>query len=275
MNINNDNYEAYLLDYMDGNLSPDAIRQLKAFVAAQGLDWDELTEELPRLEAPAVTFGGKESLKKQRAVVPLYVKVASAAAAAGLLLTFTLWPEKQLPKVEPIAQLKPIEANQIETSSELTVLPVSPIRFMEPRVIITKTKEKPIVPEKVETPLLAELPTKNATTIPTDLPLVAFDKPDFDLLAYQMNTDLAFALMEETGIDYFEDREQDLSLIGKAIFWMTRGQHTSFGSLIGSGLHKAKQNLSDAATDFALATYQHADERFEETKERWEEKHGE
>ena len=48
-NITIDNYEAYLLDYMEGNLSPDEAEQLKAFVAAQGLDWNELTEELPHL----------------------------------------------------------------------------------------------------------------------------------------------------------------------------------------------------------------------------------
>ena len=54
-----DNYEAYLLDYMEGNLSPDEAEQLKAFVAAQGLDWDELTEELPHLEAPQIASSGK------------------------------------------------------------------------------------------------------------------------------------------------------------------------------------------------------------------------
>ena len=37
-NINIDNYEAYLLDYLEGNLSPDKAEQLKAFVVAQGLD---------------------------------------------------------------------------------------------------------------------------------------------------------------------------------------------------------------------------------------------
>ena len=39
MNITIDNYEAYLLDYMDGQLNPEKTLQLKQFVAAQGLDW--------------------------------------------------------------------------------------------------------------------------------------------------------------------------------------------------------------------------------------------
>ena len=110
MNITTDNYEAYLIDYLDGNLSDDETEQLKQFVAAQGLDWAELTEGLPQVTAPAITYNGKESLKKKSTVIPLYVKIASAAAAAGLLLTIGLWPEKSLPKVEPIAELKPIHS---------------------------------------------------------------------------------------------------------------------------------------------------------------------
>ena len=47
MNITIDNYEAYLIDYLDGNLNEDETRQLQQFVAAQGLDWAELTEGLP------------------------------------------------------------------------------------------------------------------------------------------------------------------------------------------------------------------------------------
>ena len=44
-NITTDNYEAYLLDYMEGNLNADETKQLKAFVATQGLDWNELTAD--------------------------------------------------------------------------------------------------------------------------------------------------------------------------------------------------------------------------------------
>ena len=105
MNINTDNYEAYLLDYMEGNLSPEEAVELQAFVEAQGLDWSELTEELPRLEAPQIEFEDKERLKKQRAIVPLYVKIASAAAAAGLLLTVSLWPEKSSKRFAPICAM--------------------------------------------------------------------------------------------------------------------------------------------------------------------------
>ena len=265
-NITTDNYEAYLLDYMEGNLSPDETEQLKAFVAARGLDWSELTEDLPRLEAPQIEFEDKERLKKQRAVVPLYVKIASAAAAAGLLLTVGLWPEKQLPKTEPIADLKPIAATRIEMPFDLKTLPIRTNHFVNSQVVV---KEKPVVAERVEIPLLAQLEPQKPQSLPVQN---AFNEPDFYLLAYKMNTDLAFVQMDGNSFpDDIED-ERNPSLIGKGLLWLTQGRHDSFASLIGAGLHKAKQDLTEAATDMALAAYYRADERFEEAKEYWGEK---
>ena len=134
MNITTDNYEAYLIDYLDGNLSADETEQLKQFVAAQGLDWAELTEGLPQVTAPAITYNGKESLKKKGAVIPLYVKIASAAAAAGLLLTIGLWPEKSLPKVEPIAELQAIQPHLTITEDPFRIVPKRAIPFNESQV---------------------------------------------------------------------------------------------------------------------------------------------
>ena len=293
-NITTDNYEAYLLDYMEGNLSPDETKQLKAFVAAQGLDWNELTAPLPYLEAPQVAYEDKERLKQsplslskgskgskgrtKHTVVPLYVKIASAAAAAGLLLTVSLWPEKSMPKVEPIAELKPILPGRLITASETTTtLPPRTIQFVQPHVV---KKEKPTVSENVaeaiseraETPLIAQLEPQKAQTLPTS---TTFNEPDFDLVAYCMDTHLALAQIEASRFDdflYDEEYDRELSLIGRGLLWLTNGRHDSFASLIGAGVSKAKQDLSEAATDMALAAYSNFNEQFEETKERWEEK---
>lgn len=261
-NINTDNYEAYLLNYMEGNLGPDETEQLKGFVVAQGLDWNELTEELPHLEAPQIEFEDKERLKKKGALVPLYVKIASAAAAAGLLLTVTLWPEKQLPKVEPVAELKPILPEQLITSSETSPLPQKTIQLVPKHTI---AKAKPVVQERVEMPLLDELKPIKVEALSND------KEPDFELLAYRMPTDFAFAQFDESR---FEDEyeEHDLSLIGKGISLLTNGRHDSFGSIILSGLHTAKEEVNLAATGLALTAYYRADERFEEAKERWQDK---
>ena len=279
-NITIDNYEAFLLDYMEGNLSPDEAVQLKTFVAAQGMDWDELTEELPHLEAPAVTYQGKENLKKKGTIVPLYVKIASAAAAAGLLLTVTLWPEKSMPRVEPIANLKPIEVSKINTNEPIVLLPRRATESINP---LPRTgirgddlrSEGHLTSKRTAMPLLAELPTKTATALQIDLPWTNFDEPDFDLMAYRMNTELA--MMSFDGNEFSDDAEEerDLSLIGKGIYLLTDGRHDSFASIILSGLHTAKEEVNLAATDFALTAYYRADERFEEVKENWQDKRGE
>ena len=279
-NITIDNYEAYLLDYMEGNLSPDEAEQLKAFVAAQGMDWDELTEELPHLEAPAVTYQGKENLKKKGTIVPLYVKIASAAAAAGLLLTVTLWPEKSMPRVEPIANLKPIEVSKIKTNEPIALLPRRATESINP---LPRTgirgddlrSEGHLTSEKTAMPLLAELPTKTATALQIDLPWTNFDEPDFDLMAYRMNTELAMMSFDGNEFSVDAEEERDLSLIGKGIYLLTDGRHNSFASIISTGLSTAKKELNLAATDIALTAYYRADERFEEAKENWQDKRGE
>ena len=275
-NITTDNYEAYLLDYMEGNLSPDEAEQLKAFVATQGMDWDELTEELPHLEAPQIAFEEKEKMKKKATVVPLYVKIASVAAAAGLLLTVTLWPEKSMQKTETIAELKPILPDRLITASETTTLPPRTFRFAQPQVV---KKERPTISEtiskRVEMPLVAQLESQKAPILPTSS---TASEPDFDLLAFRMNTNLALALINEYDFNSFskdEEFDREPSLISKGLLWLTNGRHDSFASIIASGLTTAKKELDLAATDFALTAYNRADESIEEAKEYWEEKRGE
>ncbi len=297
-NITIDNYEAYLLDYMEGNLSPEMTAELKAFIATQGLDWDELTEELPHLEAPQIVYEGKEKLKNpepvegskgrssnnKRTIIPLYVKIASAAAAAGLLLTVTLWPEKSIPKAESIADLKPIEISRIDTHEPMALLPRRAIESIDPLprtnfrgddMFSEGQNNGRIAAERETMPLLAELPTKNITSLQTDLPLANFDEPNFDLLAWRMNSNLAYTQYEANAFSDEVEDERELSLIGKAIFKLTDGRHDSFASLISSSLTTAKKEISIAATDMALSAYHRADEHFEEAKERWEEKLGE
>ena len=284
--ITTDNYEAYLQDYMEGNLSPDEAEQLKAFVAAQGLDWEELTEELPHLEAPQIAYEGKESLKQRplspyvsrslspskgrnnTKIIPLYVKIASVAAAAGLLLTISLWPDKSMPKVEPVAELKPVLQQRLITANETTSLPPRTIRFAQPRV---SKKAKPIVSERQEVPLVAQLETQKPQFLPT---LSIFEEPDFDFINYRMNTNLALAQIDEYSAEDEID-ERDLSLIERGIYRLTEGRHDSFEDLIFAGLTTAKKELTLAATDIALTAYNRADERFEEAKERLEDKWGE
>lgn len=275
-NINIDNYEAYLLDYLEGNLGPDEAEQLKAIVAAQGLDWNELTEELPHLEAPQIEFEGKERLKKKGAIVPLYAKIASAAAAAGLLLTVTLWPDKSMPKMEPVAELKPILPTRLITSEEVQTIPPRTVSFVatQNKMAQNKVKKQPIA-VRTETTLLADLQPMRAEGTPIALTATHAYEPDFDLIAYQMDANLAFAQYNESVFSDDTEDERDLSLIGRGLLRLTNGRHDSFGSIISSGIITAKKEIGLAATDMALTAYHRADERFEDAKQRWQEKRGE
>lgn len=287
-NIYSDNYEAFLLDYLEGNLGPDETAQLKAFVAAQGLDWEELTEELPHLTAPELVYQDKDNLK-QRALslskgrplnaIPLYAKIASAAAAAGLLLTIGLWPEKSMPTIEPVAELKPIEAH-------LTVDETTPRLVPRRTVRMVATPSTPIVEDnvvnqqafaqshnaspKVEniTSLSPLKPQSVSTPNTADDLLVS----DFTLLRYNMEARQAFAYLPES-LSY--EKEMPSTLIGKGIYWMSEGRLCSLGDLINEGLHLAKQEVVRATTEAALTAYYRAEEQIEETREYWQEKYGE
>ena len=266
-NINTDNYEAYLLDYLEGNLSPDEAEQLKAFVAAQGLDWDELTEELPHLEAPQITYEGKESLKKKATIVPLYVKIASAAAAAGLLLTVSLWPEKSMPKIEPVAELKPILPTRLITSDENLTLPPRTVSFVAPHQTKVTKQTKAV---RNETALLADLQPLNAEGTTIALTTTYSVEPQFDLIAYPMNDDLAYSTYDEN--EYVDDTEDEdeLSLIEKGFLKITDGKYESIGSMIHEGIQLAKEEINLAAADFAMTAYYRAEDQIEEVKEHWE-----
>ena len=185
--------------------------------------------------------------------------------------------------MEPIANLKPIEVSRIVTHEPTNLLPRRAIERMDslPRTGLRgddmpseSQNNRRNVAEREAMPLLAELPTKTITALQTDLPLSNFDAPDFDFLAWHMNTDLALAQIDDYSADDEID-ERDLSFIERGIYRLTEGRHDSIEDLIFSGLTTAKKELTLAATDFALTTYHQVDERFEEAKEQWEEKLGE
>ena len=270
MNITTDNYEAYLLDYMEGNLGPDETQQLQAFVAAQGLDWDELTEDLPKLEAPQITFEGKDHLKKKHAVVPLYVKIASVAAVAGLLLTIGLWPDKSASDAELITGLSPIPAQSFVITADTMKLTERHFQFVVPQKVVSTNT---VAFEKKDYPMLAELkPIRSSETQVVHL-LPVDEEPDFALLTQRINSDLASILFAIEGDETFDDEEESLSLISLGLLRLTNGRHDNFASLIGAGVRKAQQDLTEVATDVALSAYYQAEERVEEMREQREEKH--
>ena len=289
MNITTNNYEAYLIDYLDGNLSSEETEQLKQFVAAQGLNWDKLTEDLPHLEAPQMVYQNKSELRSlspyksrslslskgrpNRTIIPLYIKIASAAAAAGLLLTVSLWPEKSLPKVDPIAELKPVTAHLTITEEPLRIVPRRAIPFTEGQETTIKTKKETkneFIRTEVETiAVLSSVKTQEIASFDnTDFALAT----DIELLRYQLETEQVLARL---ALEPDYEEEMPTSWIGKGIYRMTEGRCGSIGSLINAGLHIAKKEVVKTTTDMAMMAYERADEHFQEAKEQRKEKDGE
>ena len=237
MNINIDNYEAYLLDYLDGNLNAEEMAQLKAFVEAQGLDWTELTEEMPQLTAPAVVFENKETLKHKPKVIPMFVKIASAAAAVALLFVLVWKPGSRLRDLEMTAELKPIGAQEVV--EEPMLLAESQARFIVPKQTkpVPKQSQDPKVSvstrasEMVEVPLLAELQPKGVSSLSSQFfpsVLMASDISEPEFMAYQQPD--------------MDDRE--LSLLRRGFLVMTDGQFDSFGGMLKESWRSVKVELA-------------------------------
>lgn len=68
MKINKNNYEAYLIDHFDGNLSPELEEALYAFVLAHPELEINLEDTLPSLNAERFSFEEKLSLKRSEAL---------------------------------------------------------------------------------------------------------------------------------------------------------------------------------------------------------------
>lgn len=268
MNINIDNYEAYLLDYQEGNLNSDETQQLRQFIAAQGLDWDELTEELPHLQASFDTYPDKENLKKRAVTIPLFVKIATLAAAVALLFIVFWKHDETLPKQEMIAELKPIAASVLEAETRSFVAPKK--RSYQVKNQIVNPKKAETKTERIEMPILAELPPLPAPELELGAHAYKEIQPNVPLPLYFLNEYYAFEDPHENEED--DDYEHRPSLIDKGIIWLSDGRYDSFGNLINSALHQAKKEVVKTTTKVAMTAYYKADYEIEEAKERWQEK---
>ena len=133
MKTNLENYEERFVDYMEGQLSPDEMREVETFVAHHPeLEEDFNLFRMSKLEPdPKVIFEKKETLVHDSTtrgkVIPLFVRIVSAAAVVAVLFgvgwRLLRHGQEPLPTEQPlIANLPPIRATAVESPSQAQVL---------------------------------------------------------------------------------------------------------------------------------------------------------
>ena len=211
------------------------------------MNTDPNIEDYPRLVPPEVVYEGKAALKKP-VVIPLYVKIASAAAAVALLAGL-FWRQSVMPKQPLMAEMTAIKATGV-VNTESPLLAQSDARFTLPK---TQTRTK----TRTETKTKPQPQTQTQTTKPNTVvretlsPIAALNPQTATLLSKEDDP----AYLALSGLKDYEpmallnaaqDTEEDLSILRKGLLKLTDGQYDSFASMFGEGWRKAKTELAMA-----------------------------
>ena len=227
----------------------------------------------PRLTPPEVVYEKKASLKK-KAVVPLYVQIASAAAAVALVLTLS-WPRPDRPAEELMAALKPLAAKWTVAGEGKIVSDEGKLFSDEGTLVAHVEKPDPVeqtvAVEQTEQAQKAQpnpvRPSRPATTLPTNreaLPLLAampeltgpatvltgtfeagavssnFGTEDLAILPQSSLAELALAWTPES---HLVD-EMAESVLGRGLIKMTEGEYEGVGSILRQGWRSVKVELA-------------------------------
>lgn len=202
------------------------------------MNTDFNNEEYPRLIPPEVVYEHKDALKKNAVVIPLYVKIVAAAAAVALLFGI-FWFRGSLPEQELMAELKPVEIQEVGLNHTM-VLAESQAYFVLPKRTVKSSSVQPQnTYERNELPLLAEL---QPVTAPT---LIAAEPQFNEMLAYNPYVDSSDNDQKNPSLEneIFDDR----SLISRGIAKMTDGECESFADILVEGFRSVKGEMSSLA----------------------------
>lgn len=202
------------------------------------MNTDFNNEEYPRLIPPEVVYEHKDALKKNTVVIPLYVKMVAAAAAVALLFGI-FWFRGSLPEPELVAELKPVEIQEVGLNHTM-VLAESQAHFIVTKRTVKSSSVQPQdTYERNELPLLAEL---QPVTAPT---LIAAEPQFNEMLAYNPYVDSSDNDQKNPSLEneIFDDR----SLISRGIAKMTDGECESFADILVEGFRSVKSEMSSLA----------------------------
>ena len=156
MKTNLENYEERFVDYMEGLLDANEMREVETFVAQH----PELEEDFKlfcstKLEPDTnVVYTKKENLMKTGTVIrPLFVRVVAAAACVALLIGIGirfLKPHQSLEQQPMLAELSPIAAQPISVQQDIQELRKSDVKPMSSPKKSSRTEPVEAITEPVE-----------------------------------------------------------------------------------------------------------------------------
>lgn len=203
---------------------------------------DPNINDYPRLVPPDVVYEGKDALKKKAMVIPLYVKVISAAAVVALLVGI-FWRRPAMPEQVMIAELEPLKMDFVESEQPL-LTSGNRAHFYMPSVnnktnpvLPSKPVDKPKVMERQELPLLAALTPCAATTLTRQNSFP-------ELASFSEESRLALEIPRD-------ERWDELSLARKGLLAITDGQYDSFSKMLLNGWRSVKTEMTELNDSFS------------------------
>ncbi len=159
--INNENYEGYLMRYVDGVLAPNEVAEVEAYLDQHPdlrKEMEELASPTLRVTAPLATMPDKERMMQKEAErhLPIWTNVAAAMA---LFITAGIIVRSILNNGNDVVTTANIDS--IETIASDTILPDSlyidpgrrePIYLAENREERTENREQKTMNEEIQLP---------------------------------------------------------------------------------------------------------------------------
>src|SRR5574344_1278479 len=148
--ITKENYEAYLLDKAEGNISKEDLVELDAFLKENPElkpNEDEYDENIRAIYNSSIHYPNKESLiKKHATIIPFIIRVTSIAACLVLVVVLSLFVfNKQ--DIKQVA--KQTDSEKIKVKSEKNVVNNEKREIKDNRTIIKRKEEKKQIVDNV------------------------------------------------------------------------------------------------------------------------------
>ena len=183
-------------------------------------------DDYPRLTPPNVVYENKDALKKKAAIIPLYAKIASAAAVVALMVGLFWHLSYDRPEQVMTADLVPVKT-LMERSDDSLQTTGKRAHFVVSKPM---TPVSPSVNVRPEISLVATLEPCRTPLLKAQTPILDLRHDSFEPLMAQVEQQPSFW-------------DDDLSMVQRGIWMITDGQHDSFGSLLLSGWRSMKEEL--------------------------------